>query len=63
MSFAIDVVFLDRNLRVRSIARDVRPFRIVLRPGSRSVLELASGEADRAGIAEGSRLSWHHGAS
>jgi uncharacterized membrane protein (UPF0127 family) len=59
MAFPIDAVFLDRDLRVRSVARNVRPARVVWRRGSRSVLELASGESDRVGIQEGSRLSWH----
>jgi uncharacterized membrane protein (UPF0127 family) len=59
MAFPIDVVFLDRSERVRSIARGVRPFRVRLRPGSRSVLELAAGEAARVGIEPGSRLAWH----
>jgi uncharacterized membrane protein (UPF0127 family) len=63
MRFPIDVVFLDRGLAVRSIARGVRPFRIVIRVGSKSVLELAAGEAARVGIEQGSRLSWHDGAS
>jgi uncharacterized membrane protein (UPF0127 family) len=60
MAFAIDAVFLDRQLRVRSIAADVRPVRIVWRRGSRSVLELPAGEAARVGLRVGSELSWHH---
>jgi uncharacterized protein len=63
MGFPIDAVFLDRDLRVRSVVADVRPFRMVLRRGSRSVLELASGEAGRVGIVEGIRLGWHHPAA
>ncbi len=59
MRFPIDVVFFDRELRVRSVARAVKPWRMVLRPRARGVLELAAGEADRAGIREGSRLAWH----
>ncbi len=59
MAFPIDVVFLDRKSRVRSIARAVAPFRIALRPGRGSVLELAAGEARRAGIEEGTLLTWH----
>jgi uncharacterized membrane protein (UPF0127 family) len=58
MAFPIDVVFLDRSLRVRSIARDVAPFRMVGRFGRGSVLELGAGEAMRAGIEQGSRLAW-----
>jgi uncharacterized membrane protein (UPF0127 family) len=58
MRFSIDVVFLDRDLRVRSVAQQVAPFRVVWRRGSRSVLELASGESGRVAIAEGSQLAW-----
>jgi uncharacterized membrane protein (UPF0127 family) len=58
MAFPIDIVFLDRDLRVRSIAREVRPFRMVLRPGARNVVELASGAAERVGLEPGSTLSW-----
>ena len=58
MAFPIDAVFLDRDLRVRSIVPDVKPFRIVWRPGSRSVLELGAGEARSVGLVEGARLNW-----
>lgn len=58
MRFPIDVVFLDRKLRVRSIAREVAAFRIALRLGPGHVLELAAGEAARVGIEKGSRLAW-----
>jgi uncharacterized membrane protein (UPF0127 family) len=58
MAFPIDVVFLDRSLRVRSISRDVAPFRIVGRLGRGSVLELGAGEAARIGIEQGRRLAW-----
>jgi len=59
MAFPIDAVFLDRDLSVRSIVANVRPSRIVWRRGSRSVLELSAGEAERVGLQEGNRLSWH----
>ena len=56
MRFAIDAVFLDREMRVRSIVRELRPWRVAggLRPGS--VLELAAGEARRVGVEPGTRL-------
>jgi uncharacterized protein len=60
MAFPIDAVFLARDLRVRSVVSHVRPFRMVMRPGARSVLELAAGEAARVGITKGRRLAWHH---
>jgi uncharacterized protein len=60
MAFPIDAVFLDRDLRVRSVVPSVKPFRLLWRRGSRSVLELRSGESARVALKEGSRLSWHH---
>ncbi len=59
MRFAMDAVFLDRDLRVRAVVPAMRPSRIAWRPGAKSVLELAAGEAARVGIQVGDRFSWH----
>jgi len=56
MRFPIDVVFLDRSLRVLSVRADVRPWRAVAQRGARAALELASGEAARRGIGAGDEL-------
>src|SRR5918996_3004280 len=56
MRFPIDAVFLDRELTVVGIARDLRPWRVAGRRGAKAVLELAAGEAARAGLAAGDRL-------
>ena len=58
LAFPIDVVFLDRGLHVRAVVSGVRPFRLVVRPGFGSVLELAAGEAERVGLRPGSSLAW-----
>ena len=58
MRFPIDAVFLSRRMTVRSIARGVKPFRVVIRLRPGSVLELAAGESERVGIAVGSALAW-----
>jgi uncharacterized protein len=50
MRFPIDVVFLDRDLKVLDVAEAVPPWRIKARRGSRAVLELAAGQAARQGI-------------
>jgi uncharacterized membrane protein (UPF0127 family) len=61
----IDVLFLDRELTVLRVAREVRPWRWALAPaGTRSVVELPAGAAGevrvgdrlRVGEVEGSRL-------
>jgi uncharacterized membrane protein (UPF0127 family) len=59
MRFPIDAVFLDKRMTVRRITRELHPWRAAWSPGSRSVLELAAGEAARVGLTEGSRLAWH----
>ena len=56
MRFPIDVVFLDRDLVVRKVASDVKPWRLVFARRTRSVLELAAGEAARRGVEAGQRL-------
>jgi uncharacterized membrane protein (UPF0127 family) len=56
MRFAIDAVFLDRDLRVLKIAADLRPWRAAAARGSKSVLEIPAGEAARRGLTVGDRL-------
>jgi uncharacterized membrane protein (UPF0127 family) len=56
MRFAIDAVFVDRHGVVRKVAAGLRPWRVAGCRGARSVLELAAGEAGRAGIRVGSTL-------
>jgi uncharacterized protein len=56
MRFPIDVVFLDRELRVLGLATNLKPWRAAARRGARAVLELPAGECDRRGIRPGDRL-------
>ena len=56
MRFAIDAVFLDRDLRVVKIARDLKPWRAAGSRGAKAVLEIPAGEAGRRGLAVGDRL-------
>jgi|SRR5215204_1590375 len=53
MRFAIDVVFLDRDLRVLRVAASVRPWRAVAQRGAKAVLELPAGAAGRTGLEPG----------
>ena len=57
MRFPIDVVFLDRAMRVREVRTGVAPWRIVGSRGARAVLELAAGAAARRGLEPGMALS------
>ncbi|HNT96878.1 MAG TPA: DUF192 domain-containing protein [Elusimicrobiales bacterium] len=55
MGFPIDAVFLDRDLKVLRVERDLRPWRFsVFVEDARSVLELPAGGAEK--LAEGDAL-------
>lgn len=56
MRFPIDVVFLDRDLRVRGVAHELVPYRVAFRLGRGHVLELAAGEARRRSLQRGTTL-------
>lgn len=55
MRFPIDAVFLDRELVVVDVVRDLRPWRAAGRRGAKAVLELAAGDA--GDLAPGDRLA------
>jgi hypothetical protein len=57
MSFALDLVYLDRHQRVIKIVAGLRPWRMSVCPGARAVVELAAGAASAAGIAPGMELA------
>src|SRR4051812_50150360 len=56
MRFAIDAVFLDRDLRVVKIAADLKPWRAAGARGSKSVLEITAGESGRRRLFGGGPL-------
>ena len=57
MRFPIDVVFLDRSLRVLDVRSEVGPWRVVARRGASVVLELPAGRAEQRGIEPGTVLT------
>jgi len=57
MNFAIDVVFLDRDLQVLKIVKGLRPWRMAACGGASMVLELGTGTAGRKGLEVGHRLA------
>jgi hypothetical protein len=58
MRFPLDLVFLDRRSRVVKVCYGVRPGpRLKGSLRARHTLEMAVGEAERAGFCEGQRLS------
>jgi uncharacterized membrane protein (UPF0127 family) len=58
MRFAIDVVFLDRELRILKIKPQLRPWRAAARWRAHSALELPAGECERLRLEVGDRLAW-----
>ena len=58
MRFPIDLVYLDRNLRVKSIRHRVLPGRISACFAAHSVLELASGSVGKTGTLPGEILEF-----
>ena len=56
MKYAIDVVCFNREFEVMKITKRLAPNRICPPiPGGQMIMELAAGEADRVGLAEGRR--------
>jgi hypothetical protein len=56
MKFAIDVVYLDRNKRVRKVTPGLRPWRLSGCLPAHSVLELPAGTAAETGTQRGDQL-------
>ena len=58
MRFPIDIVFLDRSLRVVKVVPHLKPFRLSIAfGGAHSALELNAGAAARAGVEAGDQLA------
>jgi uncharacterized membrane protein (UPF0127 family) len=57
MRFSLDVVFIDRQLHVTRVARDVRPFRLAWGGwAAHYTLELAAGALGTTPVGPGARL-------
>jgi uncharacterized protein len=59
MKMPIDVIFLDRALRVCKLASSVRPWRVSICLKAHSVLELEAGAIARSNTHIGNRLRFH----
>ena len=57
MKFAIDVIYVDRKLRVKKIVRAIPPWRLSLCLSAHSVIELAPGSIDSSGTQPGDQLA------
>ena len=59
MSFPIDAIFLDRNLKVAALRENIPPWRATRFVNSAtSVLELAAGSILRSGVAVGDQMGF-----
>ena len=58
MGYPLDVIYLDRHDRVRSVRRHLKPMRLSMDLWAKSVLELNSGVIDRLQVQKGDQLSW-----
>lgn len=57
MKFSIDCVFVDKNLKVKALYQDVRPWRLVPPVwGAASVIEMSSGSISRLKVSVGDQL-------
>jgi uncharacterized protein len=56
MRFPIDVVFVDRGLRILAVTPNLRPWRAAARRRAHAVLELAAGESERRRLEPGMTL-------
>jgi uncharacterized protein len=57
MRFAIDAVFLDRDLIILGIADGLEPWRAAGRRGAKAVLELPAGFSAKRGLQVGDELT------
>lgn len=61
MNFAIDCVFVDKDLKIKKIVQDVSPWRLVLPIwGANSVFEMPAGKALELNLREGDALYVGH---
>ncbi|MEZ0392377.1 MAG: DUF192 domain-containing protein [Pseudobdellovibrionaceae bacterium] len=57
MKYAIDCVFVDSDLQVKALVKDIQPGRMVWPVwGARSVIELSSGSIEKLGLKVGDQL-------
>lgn len=56
MRFAIDILFLDRQMRVVRLVHSLGPWRMVFCRGAYASVEMASGKIKQAGLKVGDRI-------
>ena len=56
MRFTIDVLFLDREMKVLGLSENLKPWRFAWTPGACYVLELSAGRIQATGVKPGDLL-------
>ena len=59
MSYAIDLVFLDKQLTIVKTVSALKPWRMAASNAASMVLELAADSLDQLQLCNGQRLEWH----
>jgi uncharacterized membrane protein (UPF0127 family) len=63
MRYPLDLAFMDRQWKIRKLARDVRPWRMAWSVGAAVTLEMPAGAIDRLQLEIGMYLSWQESAN
>ena len=59
MRYAIDLVFLDKQLTIVKTISALKPWRMAASNAASMVLELATGSLDQLQLSNGQQLEWH----
>ncbi len=60
MSYAIDLVFLDKQWTIVKTVRALKPWRMAASNASNMVLELATDSLEQLQLVTGQQLEWHN---
>jgi len=60
MSYAIDLVFLDKQLTIVKTVNSLKPWRMSASSAATMVLELTTNRLEQLQLATGQRLEWHN---
>lgn len=60
MSYAIDLVFLDKHWTIVKTVNALKPWRLAASSAASMVLELAADRIDQLQLTRGQQLEWHN---
>ncbi len=58
MNYSIDVIYLDKQAKIKKIVSQLKPWRLSMSLASTTTLELASGMAEKLNLTLGQQLKW-----